>query len=368
MREGNSQYSILKRGLYHIKAWVGDMIKRDSPDPHIEITQILEERRNRSERLAGLKRSEVAAVCPGFSEIENRIRNAGLKYNRMILSGELPAGEAAAKMQNEIDALSKEKLGLLTGGGFDADYLDEKHICEVCGDTGFIGGDDGAPVRCSCYKQLLIERLYEGSNIASSAGGASFEAFNPLLYSDKPDKKKYGNDKMSPRENITGIRDSSISFVNAFISGIGENLYFFGPPGTGKTFVSLCIAKRILDEGFTVLYMSAPTLFNTITEYRMKAFRDEFYRDASYQSIIGADLLIVDDLGTESMTAARYSEFLTLLNSRAGASESGRSTILSTNMDPRALRNAYDERVFSRIMGDYKVISFFGDDLRLTQK
>ena len=341
------------------------MISRGYTDPHIEVAQTLEGRRNRARRLAYGRYSEVAENCAGFEEIEGRIRTVGLKYNRMALAGELTKEEASEAIRREIGALSEEKRTLLDSAGYGRGYLDVNYSCGNCCDMGYIDEAGGRRERCPCYLQLLVDRLYQGSNIAASSN-ASFETFDPLLFSDGSDwganNKKAGFD-LSPRENIARIRDSSMRFIDAFKAGDLEDLYFFGPPGTGKSFVCTCIAKRMLDAGVTAIYISAPTLFNVITEHRMKAFREEGYTDAPYRGIVGADLLIVDDLGTESMTQARYAEFITLLNSRSH--EAGKSTIIATNLDLKALRDAYDERIVSRIIGNYKIIPFYGADLRL---
>ena len=341
------------------------MTGKGNSDPHVEIAQILEVRRNQASITAEMRYSEVTSKCADFVEIEDRIRNTGLKYNKMAALGEISVDQASVLIEREIGKLKKEKLTILKAAGYRGDYLDRVHVCNKCKDAGYVEDDKGIRVRCSCYNQMLIERLYQGSNIAAMSN-ASFETFEPLLFSDEVNIEKTGHG-MSPRDNIVGIKDSSLDFVNSLKSGKVENLYFFGPAGTGKTFVCTCIAKRLLDAGFTVLYISAPSLFNALTEYRMKAFSDERYSDEVYRSILDADLLIVDDLGTEAITAARYSEFLTLLNSRYPdvPGVNARSTIISTNNDLKSLRKIYDERVISRIIGGYKIISFFGNDLRL---
>ena len=357
------------------------MTRNNFTEPYTEVLQILEGRRSQSRRVAQDRYSEVSANCAGFSDIESRIRNVGLKYNRMVLSGELSADEAVEKINAQISPLVNEKNMILENAGYGSGYLLPSHVCHKCSDTGFQEGPGGERVRCACLSQLLIERLYQGSNIAP-LGEACFEKFNPSLFSDKADYNKNGY-RISPRENMIKIRDASFAFIDAFKSGLSKDFYFFGRTGTGKTFVSSCIAKRFLDEGFTVLYMSAPSLFNTITEYRMKAFQDDQYKDAPFRGIVESSLLIIDDLGTESMTDTRYSEFLTLLNTRSGAAGGvsdgatgvatggatggARSTILSTNMNLRQLRDAYDERIVSRIIGNFEIIPFFGDDIRLAR-
>jgi DNA replication protein DnaC len=134
--------------------------------------------------------------------------------------------------------------------------------------------------------------------------------------------------------------------------------------------MAACIANAAIERGRTALYQTAPALFRMLTEHRMRAFRDDAYSDAAFRSAREADLLVIDDLGTESMTDARYSEFIGLLNERvAGYGPGGaRATIISTNMTLQSLRGLYDERIASRIMGEFRIVHFIGDDLRLRRR
>jgi DNA replication protein DnaC len=212
--------------------------------------------------------------------------------------------------------------------------------------------------------QLLFNSLEAASNIVS-AGAADFENFDESLFSDSADEKKY-RQAASPRENIRRIRDSAGRFIKAFLGGAHENLYFFGKSGTGKTFMAAAIANELMRNGVPVLYLSAPTLFNIMTEHRMVSLRADEYRDTLYRQIFTCKLLIIDDLGTEAMTDSRYSEFISLLNERLVPGMY--STIISTNMEIRKLQNIYDEPILSRIAGYFRIIYFYGDDLRLRRE
>ena len=322
---------------------------------------ILAGRRAESRRALGERHARAFGAAPELERVENEITEAGLKHGRLLLSGAESAAGAQAGLADDIGALTRRRDAILKEHGLPGDYLTPAPYCRICGDTGYVADARGVPERCECYKQTLYDCLQAASNIMA-AGAAGFDIFNENLYSDKADEQKYRS-AASPRENILKVRDSSLRFVKSFHEGGRENLYFFGKPGTGKTFMAASIALELMKSGVAVLYMSAPNLFNIITEHRMMSVRDAGYRDVLYRQILGCKLLIIDDLGLESMTGARYSEFIILLNARI--TSSGYSTIISTNLILEELQAAYDERVLSRILGTFHNIRFFGDDIRL---
>ena len=104
--------------------------------------------------------------------------------------------------------------------------------------------------------------------------------------------------------------------------------------------------------------------------YRSKyRFNNEEIPDDAYRFILDAELLIIDDLGTESPSAAKYTELLTLLNYRSAKNtKSPCKTILSTNIEPENLDKTYSERIASRIMGEFDILSLVGDDIRIIKR
>lgn len=325
------------------------------------IDTILEERRANARRALDVRRERVYEMLPELEQIDYDIAAAGLKHNRDLLSGEVSLDGAQSGLQAEIDVLKKRRETLLESREIAGDTLELTPYCAVCGDTGVVADAGGQPARCGCYMQLLFNSLESSSNIVS-AGVAGFELFDENLFSGKADETVY-KQAGSPRDNILTIKDSAWRFIRSFNEGAYENLYFFGKPGTGKTFMAASIAHELMRGGTAVLYLSAPALFNIITEHRLRSVRDEDYRDALYRQIFACKLLIIDDLGIESLTDARYTEFITILNERIvpGAC----STIIVTNMDLKKLQAQYDERVFSRVVGSFRIIRFFGEDIRL---
>ena len=326
-----------------------------------QIETILEGRRAGARRSLEMRRRRVIEAIPEFEKLEYEIAEAGLKYNKALLAGAMTLSETHSELDSEVCALKEKRAALLARYGFSEDYLAPAPECGLCGDTGYILGADGRAERCACYRQLQFNSLEAASNIVL-AGAASFELFDETLFSERADEVKY-KQTASPRENILRIRDSAKRFINAFSGGIYENLYFFGQPGTGKTFMAAAIANDLIRRGTPVLYLSAPNLFNIFTEHRMRTLRDDDYRDTLYRQVFTCKLLIIDDLGMESLTDSRFSEFLTLVNERLAPGFF--STIISTNLELKELKMRYDESVFSRFMGSFRIIRFFGDDIRL---
>ena len=131
----------------------------------------------------------------------------------------------------------------------------------------------------------------------------------------------------------------------------------------GKTFMSNCIAKELLKKGKTVLYQTAPILLESVIDFKMS--KQKNYSDNIYKSILETDLLIIDDLGTESLNSMKLSELFTIINTRIlNLNNKVTKTIISTNLNINDIFNNYEERIGSRIAGYYNIYYFFGDDLR----
>jgi DNA replication protein DnaC len=308
------------------------------------------------------KKDEVYKNMPSIRALENEIQLLGIKYNKMILLSGCPKESAINELSIKIDRLKKEKMNLLVKSGYPENYLEPVYSCKNCRDTGQveINGKYGS---CSCYKQHLIDLLFKRSNIRLIKN-ENFEFFDENLYPDIIDESRYGI-KKSPREHILAIKERCLKFIENFDSPEEKNLYFCGPAGIGKTFMASCIATEILNRGITVLYQTSPILFDTISEYKLKTFKDEDFDDRSYKSIFDVELLIIDDLGTESLSASRLAEFLNILNIRQMNNMSKPcKTIISTNIEPEKLYEYYKERVASRIIGNFSFIKFAGDDIR----
>lgn len=330
---------------------------------HSSIKAEYERRLKKSSDLSLARQQEVYGKIPEIEGIDSRIHLAGVRYNKQLLFGTISPEEAAAGLEAEIDGLRRLKAELLEANGYPEDYLNPVYACGKCMDTGLIAREDGPDEICSCYRQQLVELIFSQSGLKLSAVDG-FANFDENYYPDIVDEEAYGI-KKSPRRQVSGILEDCRSFVENFGSPGEKNLLFSGPTGVGKTWMAGCIAAELMKRGVTVLYQSAPSLFNTIYEYRYKASREEAFENAVYKNILEVELLIIDDLGTESPSAARYAELLTILDARlASGGSRPRKTIIATNIHLKKLFEYYDERIVSRIVGNFDIYRFAGDDIR----
>lgn len=308
------------------------------------------------------RKQQVYTAIPRVEEIDREIHFLGIGHTKAILKNGENKDSTVNELSLKINRLKEEKLSLLAQNSFARDFLELSYQCPSCKDTGFI--DDGkVTTRCACYKQLLLDHIYNQSNL-NLVKKENFESFNELYFSDTVDEAKYGI-KISPRENILMIKERCLKFIENFSSLEEKNLFFSGPAGVGKTFMSSCIAHELLNRGVTVLYQTAPVLFDIINQHKFKSFKDEGYQDSNYKSIMEVELLIIDDLGTEPQSAARYAELLTILNTRhLNNMTKPCKTLISTNLGPKMLFEYYTERVASRIIGCFDRLAFAGNDIR----
>jgi len=227
--------------------------------------------------------------------------------------------------------------------------------------------ENGTSYPCSCYNKLYHEYLYKVSNILDD-GKTGFDHFDETWYSDNIDVKRYKTE-VSPRSQILGIKEQCLEFIRKFDDEDTKNMYFHGPTGTGKTFMAKSIGLELLRAGYSVLYFSATTLFPIIQRYRLNIDRDDISAGDAYKSLITANLLILDDLGTEPQSDSKYAELLSLLEQRNTQNRiKPAKTIIVSNLDFRRLLQEYNERIGSRIIGEFQALHFIGDDIRILKR
>ena len=326
-----------------------------------ELEQILTEYEQKK-RLAEIKydiqKEQVYKKIPRLFEIENEINKISIQKTKNILFD-----YNNEELENELNDLKNEKMKILYKEKIDENLLKPKYECELCKDTGYINFKDKKTEMCNCLKQKLIDKLYNKSNLGN-VKKENFENFNINLFSNKKDFEKYKMN-ISPRENIEKIKKASINFVEKFEDENTKNLFFTGNTGLGKTYMTNCIANEILKKGKIVLYQTAPVLLETIFDNKFNKYKNSKTSDF-YNQVLEADLLIIDDLGTEVPNNMKISELFTILNSRAlNLSNKLTRTIISTNLSIEKIFEVYEERIGSRIAGFYDIYYFFGEDLRL---
>lgn len=300
------------------------------------------------------RKAEVYKKVPRIKEIEEAVSLTGIRIARLVLKQPENFFQLAGKMQEEMTALRLEKQALLEANGFSEQYMEMEYVCQQCQDTGYVETQ-----QCICMKQKLMDASYAQSNIRDIVKRENFDTFDIRFYSDVTDP----NEGISPKENIQGILSICLRFAQGFEKEF-TNLLLYGGTGLGKTFLCNCMAKEILDQGKTVLYVTAGQLFKMIEEQRFGKLEEEEKEDYM-TDILGVDLFIIDDLGTEFSTILSSSELFNIINTRM---LNKKPVILSTNLAPSDFVNQYSDRIVSRLLGEYQTLKFFGEDIRVKKK
>ncbi|MDE7243959.1 MAG: ATP-binding protein [Oscillospiraceae bacterium] len=317
------------------------------------------QQQDRESRRRDLERreQEVYSRVPRVAQIDRELRGTAAKIVLAAFETDGDPEAALLQMRNVNLALQRERAELLVGHGWPLDYLDGAPQCPQCQDSGYLR--DGTPCRClnAYYTQEQNRRLSKLLDL----GGQSFETFSFEWYSPNG-WPEYGR---SPLDNMRMVRAICEEYAQTFGPYSG-NLLFTGAPGLGKTFLSACIARRVSERGFSVVYDTANHVFQ---QFESSKFGHENpYEedpDREINRYLNCDLLIMDDLGTELMSNFIQSVFYRIINDRL---LSRRETVLSTNLTVDGLGDRYGEAVRSRIRGEYQVLVFFGDDIRVLKR
>ena len=316
-----------------------------------------DQRRLKAERDLEFRKNKLYTENPRLQEIDNELSKIGISTAKALILNNSP--ELLEELNKNITKLKNEKSTILKKLNLPDDYLLPNYLCKLCNDTGYIQ-DGNNSVMCNCLKQEIYNAEYNKSNI-SNLKNQNFENFSLDKYSDEVDVQKY-NSEISPRENASLIKNICINFINNFDDPNEKNLLFTGNTGLGKTFLSSCIAKEMIDRDKTVLYQTAPVMLDTIISEK---FNKNNSSNFSYKNLLEVDLLIIDDLGTESLNNMKFTELFNIINTRLlNANNKCLKTIISTNLSLPILNKTYGERITSRLIGNYNICRFFGDDIR----
>ena len=217
----------------------------------------LENKRRQNERIA-----EVYEAIPRIREINDEISSISVNTAKHLLQSNQDtavssSSEYMSEFKARLHALKSEKLSLLEKNGFSADYMDMHYQCSDCQDTGYIGNR-----KCHCFTRAEIEILYRQSNLREQLAKQNFDSFNISLYDDSNASTDTSTGK-TPRQNMLSVLSLCHHFVDNFGADNAKyhNLLLFGKTGVGKTFLTHCIARELLDKAFSVIYLSSIHFF-----------------------------------------------------------------------------------------------------------
>ena len=299
----------------------------------------------RNNQIVAYRTDEVYSAIPKLSELDAEVSKVSVSSITAIFNGE-SIDAASAVSRRKLSELKDRRIKLMEAAGFPADYLEPPYDCPDCKDTGYINGK-----RCHCFKQAAINIVYRQSNLSNILAKENFNYFDLSVYDDD-------HSASSPRATAQIALERAQNFVQHFKEK-GGNLLLLGQTGCGKTFLSNCIAKALLDEGISVIYFTASNLFKVFED---QTFKKKDNLDDLPDQIFDCDLLIIDDLGTEFPNNFTITKLFQCLNERLLRNK---STVISTNLSLEEMRDTYSERITSRVFSYYDAIRLIGDDIRI---
>lgn len=315
-----------------------------------EILDSYKLKRDRAIREQSYRLKEIYDFIPRIKAIDEAVVKEGMNLTKLAITQAENLDEALKRVEHNIKALKQEKAILMTENNVPLNFLDVFYECSTCNDTGY----DSEGKMCRCFRQQLIENAYTMSNLSGVLAKENFASFNLQYFSEEP----FEGEALSPRDNMQKILDQVEAYALHF-NDTSDNLLFYGPTGQGKTFLCNCVAKSLLDQGFTVVYQTAFNLIKTLETQRFS--QDKQTQSLAAEHLFEADLLIIDDLGTEFVNTFSTLELFNVINTRM---LSEKKTVISTNLTPIQLKETYSERISSRLFGHYQFIYFYGKDLR----
>jgi DNA replication protein DnaC len=306
-----------------------------------KVKEEIQRRRDEAHRTVDVREALLREESPEIKEIDTELEKTGLLIFKTAI-----CGKDITPIRERNRLLMERRASVLKKLGYPEDYTVPHYTCKICSDSGYTV--EGA--MCSCMKELLRLESIKASGIGRLIEKQSFENFDFNWYcqGEERDRMKYNF-----------IRTKS--FAEGFTSTNGKNLLLIGKTGTGKTHLSTAIAKTVIEKGFSVLYDSTQNILAAFESDKFRSIRD----DSEYKSdkYLEADLLILDDLGAEFTTQFTVSCLYNLLNTRYNR---GLSTVISTNLSDEELQAKYEDRIFSRLVGqDTEILLFVGRDKRI---
>lgn len=310
------------------------------------IKEQFSQKRFAAQKESEIKTAELEEKYPDIKKLNALIRETGIRIVETAFSHEKDIEKKVKEIEAEYDANIKIRNSFLDACGYPSNYFDVKYECELCSDEGF--DDDGK--MCICMKRALALATYESSGIGKLITRQGFDNFDLGYY-------KSGDERNSMKQVLDSCRD----YANTFNSKTSENMLFLGTTGLGKTHLSTSVAKTVIDRGYDVVYETAQKLFD---DFEHEKFSHDYNADKESvtRKYFDCDLLIIDDLGTELSTQFTVSCLYNIINTRIN---NEKPMMISTNLGQKELRQRYADRITSRLFGEFSVMVFKGEDIRI---
>ena len=296
-----------------------------------------------AEEEAARRTEELHRKSPELKALDRALSMTGVKIAMAALGTGAEYKEKLAEVEAENKHLQARRAAILLELGYPADYTKPAYECPKCHDTGFVDAK-----MCECMRRDLVLAAFESSGIGALLRTQGFDSFKLEYY-------PAGEQRDLMARNLSLLREYAEGF-----SAQSDSLIFCGATGLGKTHLSTALARRVIERGFDVYYTTALQMFGDFEHAR-------FGTEMGMESVVSLDrytnceLLILDDLGTEVSNQFTNSCLYLVLNERINK---GLPTVISTNLSGKEIKARYNDRIASRILGDFKPLLFVGTDVR----
>ena len=293
------------------------------------------------------RKAEIRNLYPEIIELDNKIQKLSLGLSMAILKS-TDDKKTLDTYKDKITDYRAQKYEMLVSNGYPPEFLNLSYQCKKCNDNGFIGN-----IKCTCYKKKLIKLYYENSLLEDILRVKNFNNFDISLFSSH----KIGDDKYSPRKNMENMLEYITGDYIKNFNTINTNLLFYGNPGSGKSYLSYCLAKELLDLGYLVVYKTSDEIISDLKDIKFNN------NNNLHEILLDCDLLIIDDLGAEQRNEFTVTELFNLLNKKL---LKNKRMLVSTNLTLPDITKVYSERMSSRLIGEFKLNKFYSEDIRIT--
>ena len=308
--------------------------------------RILEKRHDSAVMQADIRSSEIRSQIPEIEEIQQGLSQIGLEISRLFFYGE-NTDEKVNELRLRSKALVEKRSQVLEANGYSPDAMKPHFVCEACEDRGLISGR-----LCSCHRQLLKDIMRKEISMLAPIDRCTFENFKLDYFSKQPSANG-----IIPYQRAEKVLEACRKYAQNF-SPSSKNLLFFGGAGLGKTHLSLAILNVAINRGYYVCYGTSQNICDDLQSEQFGRVDDLTY---TKNQVLGCDLLVLDDLGTEIDNQYSIATLYNIINSRL---LSGKPTVISTNYTMNKLEEKYDKRITSRLTGEYTPFYFIGNDIR----
>lgn len=303
----------------------------------------ISKRYNKAVETNNIRIAEIRRKAPEIAKLSDSLLETSVRLTQAIING----GDRTAQLIDEIKSSNLETQRtireLLKEFSYPEDYLEVPYTCKKCKDSGSVMGK-----RCDCFNELLIKLSVEELNAKSKITLHDFNEFKLDYYPVRTSKG------INAREQMLEVFDFCKEYAESFGSD-SPSLIFKGGTGLGKTFLSSAIAKNLTERGYSVVFDSIQNI--------MRAIENEHFgrsNEDTMSVLLDADLIILDDLGSEFITNFSGSVIYNILNDRINMCK---PVIISTNFTTAELNEKYNDRIISRI-SSFVPVYFEGNDIR----